>query len=225
MAGETRTTPFYEVFPEFEMAHMKGPGTLDRLNNMPRPFSIKSHLYARFFKRYLDRQDNCPKFVVVMRNVKDVIVSFYHYHQYDVDCGFKGHTFDEFFDKFKDKTIYLGDPIEHMIGWWKYKDHPNVHIVFYEDMLRDTANHVKAIGNFIGSPVSDETARRIKDGCSFMKMRDRDMGLYFAGEFHEGSTFFRKGVIGDWRNYMSEEQAKYVDDLVKEKCHPLGLYV
>ena len=207
------------------MAHMKGPSTVDRLKDMPRPLNIKSHLYARFFKRYLDQPEICPKFVVVMRNVKDVIVSFYHFQSYIPVAGFKGRTFDEFFEKFKDKTIHLGDPIDHMIGWWKYKDHPNVHIVFYEDMLRDTLEHIKAIGSFIDCPVSDETACRIKDGCSITKMRERDLGMYFAAEFYKEATFFRKGGSGDWKNHMSEEQVKFVDDLVKEKCHPLGLFI
>ena len=224
-AGENRTTSFHDVFPEFEMAHMKGPSTVDRLKDMPRPLNIKSHLYARFFKRYLDQPEICPKFVVVMRNIKDVIVSFYHFQSYIPVAGFKGRTFDEFFEKFKDKTIHLGDPIDHMIGWWKYKDHPNVHIVFYEDMLRDTLEHIKAIGSFIDCPVSDETACRIKDGCSITKMRERDLGMYFAAEFYKEATFFRKGGSGDWKNHMSEEQVKFVDDLVKEKCHPLGLFI
>ena len=224
--GETRTTSFHDLFPEFEIANVDGlTCTLDRLPNSPRPFNFKSHLNVKFFKRYLDRPEICPKFVVVMRNVKDVIVSFYHFHQYLAKCDFKDHTFDEFFEKFKDQTIYMGDPIDHMIGWWKYKDHPNVLILFYEDMLRDTLKHIKDIGNFIDCPVSDDTAQRIKDGCSFLKMRDRGLEMYLVAKFNEGTTFFRKGEIGDWKNFMSAEQASYVDNLVREKCHPLGLYV
>ena len=223
--GETRKASFNDIFPELETATMEGQtSTLDRFAYSPPPFNIKSHLPARYFKRYLDQPDICPKFVVVMRNVKDVIVSFYHFHKYLERCDFKGRTFDEFFEMFKDQTIYMGDPIDHMTGWWNYKDHPNVHIVFYEDMLRDSLKQIKAIGDFIGCPVSDDTAQRIKDGCSFPKMRDRDLNMYIVAKFNEGTTFFRKGMIGDWKNVMSAEQAKCVDDLVSERCHPLGLY-
>ena len=224
--GETRTASFNDIFPELETANAEGHTcTLERLSNSPRPFNIKSHLPVRFFKRYLDQPEICPKFVVVMRNVKDVIVSFYHYHTYFEGCDFKSRTFDEFFAMFKDQTMYRGDPIDHMIGWWNYKDHPNVHILFYEDMLRDSLKQIKTIGNFIGCPVSDDTAQRIKDGCSFPKMRERGLEMYIVAKFNEGTTFFRKGGIGDWKKFMSAEQAKYVDDLVREKCHPLGLYI
>ena len=136
-AGETRASSFHDVFPEFEISNVTGVTcTLDRFSDLPRPFHFKSHLNASFFKRFLDNHETCPKFIVVMCNVKDVIVSFYHLHQYLINLNFKGRTFDEFFEKFQEQTIYMGDPIV----WWKYKDHPNVHILFTRICIATRSN-------------------------------------------------------------------------------------
>ncbi len=36
-------------------------------------------------------------------------------------------------------------------------------------------------------------------------------------------VYFRKGQIGDWVNYFSQEQSDYVEKEANEKLKPLGL--
>ena len=35
------------------------------------------------------------------------------------------------------------------------------------------------------------------------------------------STFIRRGEVGNWKEYFTEEQVKYVDDIYKEKSEPI----
>ena len=39
----------------------------------------------------------------------------------------------------------------------------------------------------------------------------------------DGAKFFRKGIIGDWKNVMTEEQAAFIDERVRELYDPIGL--
>uniref|UniRef100_A0A0E0CEM0 Sulfotransferase n=1 Tax=Oryza meridionalis TaxID=40149 RepID=A0A0E0CEM0_9ORYZ len=39
----------------------------------------------------------------------------------------------------------------------------------------------------------------------------------------ENSVFFRKGEVGDWKNYLTEEMAKKLDAVVEEKLKGSGL--
>ena len=37
------------------------------------------------------------------------------------------------------------------------------------------------------------------------------------------NAFFRKGVAGDWRNHMTPEMARRLDEIVADKLHAVGL--
>ena len=37
------------------------------------------------------------------------------------------------------------------------------------------------------------------------------------------SKFYRKGKVGDWKNYFSDEQSRFVDNQYEMTLKPLGL--
>ncbi|CAN0916963.1 Cytosolic sulfotransferase 18, partial [Linum grandiflorum] len=39
------------------------------------------------------------------------------------------------------------------------------------------------------------------------------------------NLFFRRGEVGDWRNYLSTEVAKYIDNFTRLKFRGTGLYL
>ncbi len=39
----------------------------------------------------------------------------------------------------------------------------------------------------------------------------------------KGDKFFRKGVVGDWKNDFTQEQNGIIDRLIEEKLTPIGL--
>ena len=217
-AGDDRSESFHDIFPHLEMGR-------NAVDLEPSQHEIKTHLNPSFFQRQLKDPGTSTKFVVVMRDIKDLIVSYYFFHKMVTPTAFGDRDFQEFFQKFKEGSLVFGDPIEYNLAWWQFKDHPNVHIVFYEDLLTDGVEQIQAIGDFLGRPVTEETAERIQRGCSFGQMSQRGLGMYqkelMPHMYDElRSRFFRKGVSGDWKNHFSTEQARYVDDLVKERRHP-----
>ena len=186
---------------------------------------VKSKHISRltFFKRFLQNQENCPQIVVVMRDIKDVLASQYHHLNLFTGLLKLDLSFDDFLAMHDANRVPYGNPIDYNLGWWAYKDHPRVLIVRYEDMLHDTKAVVKSLGEFINRPVDEATAIEIAEICSFTQMKGR-AARYQTTEF-DWISFFRKGISCDWKNHFSDEQAHHIDDIIKEKCHPQGLYV
>ncbi|KAK3737785.1 hypothetical protein QZH41_017259, partial [Actinostola sp. cb2023] len=104
------------------------------------------HPFPRFFKIHLPYDQvpmghgvtTKPKYINVIRNPKDVAVSWYHHYK-----GFKFFEFDrpwdEFFEMFIDNkdsfiSVVYGSWFDHVLGWWAHRDDPNILFLKYEDM-------------------------------------------------------------------------------------------
>ena len=61
-----------------------------------------------------------PKVVVVSRNPKDCLVSYYHFYQNAFLGPFTG-TFSEFLELYKNKRLVNGDIFDFYLSWWKYR--------------------------------------------------------------------------------------------------------
>jgi hypothetical protein len=91
-----------------------------------------THLYFRFLQKQV--LEDKAKTIVVMRNPKDVLVSFYHLYKIAPDfCGNYSGTWDDFFELFKEKPL-RGNALEHNAEWWKVRDLDNVLVIKYEEM-------------------------------------------------------------------------------------------
>ena len=224
-AGPERTESLEEIFlfVEVHLADEGKPPRLGMVMHQNSPRKIKTHLKVDFFKRFLQNQENCPQIVVVMRDIKDVLASQYHHLNLFTGLLKLDLSFDDFLAMHDANRVPYGNPIDYNLGWWAYKDHPRVLIVRYEDMLHDTKAVVKSLGEFINRPVDEATAIEIAEICSFTQMKGR-AARYQTTEF-DWISFFRKGISCDWKNHFSDEQAHHIDDIIKEKCHPKGLYV
>ena len=62
-----------------------------------------------------------------------------------------------------------------------------------------------------------------KRGVSKGGKVDKGEGEGESKENLENTSFFRKGIVGDWKNLFTKEQSDYVEALCKEKLEPLGL--
>ena len=194
---------------------------LDLVENMPSPRTMKTHLEVKFYKRALEQRKT--KFIVVMRNVKDSLVSYYHMHRSAVTLGKMTGPFEDFMDLYKRNKIQ--NWFDWNLDWWKYKDHPNVIFFKYEDMKADIKQQVQRLVEFLGVFVSDDVIAEICKQASFGAMSDRfakDEGMKKLID-PQISPFMRKGEVGDWKNHFNEEDNKYIDDLIRERVDGTGL--
>ncbi|XP_042495088.1 flavonol sulfotransferase-like [Macadamia integrifolia] len=106
------------------------------------------------------------------------------------------------------------------------------HLLFikYEDLKAEPGLHLKRLAQFMGYPFSyeeeneglvDETLRL----CSFEKLSSLEVNKNgkIPGGFYEHEAFFRKGEVGDRKNYLTSEMIERLDKIIEEKFHSYGL--
>jgi hypothetical protein len=179
---------------------------------LPEPRLIKTHLP-------LERTpwNDRAKYVYVARNPFDCVVSFYHHtrgfpQHYDFAAG----TFDTFFELFLRGEVDFGDYFDNLVSWLPRLGAPNTLFLTYEQMLAAPAEAVAAVGAFLGGDAARTAAdarllARVVELSSFESM-SRDQGRWSSARPADMPEFVRKGVVGDWADHLSAEQARRLAD-------------
>ncbi|XP_036361208.1 sulfotransferase 6B1 isoform X1 [Octopus sinensis] len=178
----------------------------EKLDQLPSPRVLNNHMFFHHLPREILTKKS--KMILMTRNPRDVAVSAYHHlfqlkfmYQYDGD-------WNGFFELFLDGKLNYGSWFEYTQQWEKdIKDHPElpILIVKYEDLKKDPVSNVAKVAEFLGLPKNDQLFEDIADKCSFAKMKAVKPLL---PEFFRtpGESLFRKGVVGDWKNWFTVSQ-------------------
>ncbi len=183
----------------------------------PEPRLIKTHLP-------FDRTPwhAAARYIYVARNPFDCAVSFYHHTRGFVKhYDFADGTFDEFFECFVRGEVDFGDYFDNLLSWLPRTSQSNLLWLTYEDMLADPGAAVVAIGDFLGGDAARAAANpalvaRIVAASSFDQMRV-DQRRWSSQRPANMPEFVRKGVVGDWANHFSAEQARRLADRFAER--------
>eukprot|EP00794_Sanderia_malayensis_P014882 gene14882-16428_t len=225
------TVPFLEAPAIFDSLSTKPPGStmeelLTRLESMPANRVLKSHLHLELLPPKL--LDEC-KTVFCLRNPKDTIVSYYHHQKLLKSQSFVG-DFESNFNLFMDDLVQYSSYWRYTVDAWKLKDHPNVCLLFFEDMKQDLQSAIKKVASFLDKELTDAQVESLEDHLSFKSMREisgtvengKKLGI-FVEKTEKDAHFFRKGEVGDWKNYFTEEMNKKVDDEIEKHFKDIGL--
>ena len=196
---------------DIEFPHLEEVGE-EAVRALREPRLIKTHL--QLVRTPWSSQ---AKYLYVARNPFDCAVSFYHHtrgfvRHYDFAEG----SWDTFFECFMRGEVDFGDYFDHLDSWWPQRSEPNVLFLTYERMLAAPAASIRAIAEFLGGRAGDlvRDARRL-DGIvsesGFTQMR-RDQERWSSARPVDMPAFVRKGVVGDWCNEFSAEQARRLAD-------------
>ena len=191
------------------------------------PRAFKSHFPYAFTPGGLPHTTTA-KYIYVMRNPKDVCVSqWHHVMMMNVDPNL---TWDQHVGQWLSTKAHYGTWFDHTLGWWKHKDASNILFIKYEDMKVDPHTTVRMIADFIG--LRDATEGVIENAVqrsSFASMK-KDNSSNYSWKIgpdklltKPGSAFIRKGEVGNWKQYFSDEQSKLFDDMFSEKLGDSGL--
>lgn len=205
-------------FPYFEYPV---PG-LKTIDEMPSPRLIKSHLPFSILPNQMKYKK--PKIIYMIRNPKDIVVSYYIFAiKFFKHVPFNG-SFEDFCRLFTEDIILYGPWWKHVAEGWKKRNENNVLFVIYEDLQKDPHKVVKEIAIFLNKPVTDEQADIIVKHCSFDNMKHNNSVNYEwykeSGLANKEVSFMRKGKVGDWKNHLSEGIVKKLDEIVATKLPP-----
>lgn len=199
--------------------------------SLPPPRIMKTHVqYGRLPSSVHQFK---TKVICPLRNPKDVLVSAYNFYRMNGLLGsFKG-SWDDFFEYFEESghQIVYGNPVNHMLEYWKHRNDPNVLIVFYEDIVLKRVEVVKKVAGFFNVDLSQDQIKKITEATSFNTMKASPMTNQDMMQKNapvkwldtEISSFMRKGKIGDWKNNFNEEQSRIIDQMCEEKLKGTGL--
>jgi hypothetical protein len=185
----------------------------------PSPRIFKSHL------PYHQIPKGPCKYVYVVRDGKDVAVSNYHLHRKYLQ--FQG-TFAEFFEMFMHGKIGYGSWFEHVAGWWKHRNDPNVLFLRYEEMSRDLEACLRRIIAFCGFDVPPDRLPIIRERCSFAFMKKHERQFDPAMEWLwersvQLNSFLRAGRVGEGKEHFTPEQAARFDSVHQKVLGRCGI--
>lgn len=197
--------------PYLESTKVESP--IEKLTSMKRPLVVKTHLRADLIMRQVSKKaDSGPKVVVVMRNPKDILVSYYYFYKACKSYDFKG-SFDDFFRLYESDDLVYGDPLDYCQQWMTYKDNPNVIIIHYEDLKADLKSCIKNLSTFCQRELPNEQIENLANHVSFDSMKKNPQTNFesFIAMRPHISPFIRKGIVGDWKNHLTPEQSELID--------------
>ncbi|EDV94391.1 luciferin sulfotransferase [Drosophila grimshawi] len=194
--------------------------TVEQVRNLPRPRYARSHLSWQLLPEQFETVK--PKIVYTARNPKDVCVSYYHYCK--LLHGING-DFEQFVELFLDGHTPIGSYWRHVLPFWKRSFDDNVLFIKYEDMIRDLPAVVKHCAKFLNVSTQLDNAQ-LQRICEHLRFDSMQSNKAINLEKHlpqQDIKFIRKGKIGDWRDYMTDEISTRFDSWCDEHFRGSGL--
>ena len=175
--------------------------------------------HRRFTRRF-------KKPIVVVRDPRDMYVSFYHYEnsyalsdQYSPIFEYFQHdpdrpVRDDFYEYLKAKLLHSSHP------WFYYSQFLNswlsragICLIRYEDCLADPESQLASMIRFLDDPLDLNRIAEAVEQTSFSAITEEKYGKRRAAGEADNTKFHRKGVSGDWKNHFNEESCKLIETI------------
>merc|ERR1712004_649590 len=113
----------------------------------------------------------------------------------------------------------FGDYFTYYAEWWELRKRANIFFITYEELKKDTAAGIRRLAKYLETELTDEQVHAIVEATSMSNMKKTSCK---AGP-QMADAFFRKGAIGDWKNYLTDEQCTLLDEQSSRILEPIGL--
>ncbi|KAK1387245.1 Sulfotransferase [Heracleum sosnowskyi] len=169
------------------------------------------------------------KIVYMCRDIKDNFVSLFHFAN-KTTLRTSPISLEEAFDLYSKGISETGPVWDQILGYWKQSVEEPQKVLFmkYEEMKNEPLFQLRRLAKFLGKPFTHEEENsclvdQIISLCSFETMTKLDVNkMVNLVDGTSNSSFFRKGVVGDWKNCLTAEMATKLDEITEEKFRGSG---
>ncbi|KAJ0447491.1 putative Sulfotransferase domain, P-loop containing nucleoside triphosphate hydrolase [Helianthus annuus] len=177
--------------------------------------------------------DSKCKLVYLCRNPKDTLTSLWSFTNKLRLQEMGTNSLEEAFERFCGGVSMYGPFWDHVLGYWEesLKNPEKVLFLKYEEIKEQPKHYLEKLACFLGCPFSLKEKKEgvvddILEICSFDHLSKLQVNM--EGKLPSGENcnlFFRKGEVGDSKNYFSPEMEERLDKISKEKLDGFALSV
>lgn len=149
----------------------------------------------------------------IVRNPLDVAVSFAHHSNRTTDwaIGKMGnHDFafcggdQKLFPQLRQRLLNWS---QHVSSWLEAPGIAKL-VVRYEDMQQDPLGTFTRIATFLELPDDSVSVNTALEHCTIEALQAQESRTPFVEKPAKAKHFFRKGIVGNWRTTLTEQQVK-----------------
>ncbi|KAF3613183.1 putative cytosolic sulfotransferase 12-like [Capsicum annuum] len=214
-------------FLELDLYH---DGEVFDFSSFTSPRLLSTHLPFASLPKSV--QDSRTKLVYLCRNPKDTFISMWHFanrlrlHQKDTI------SIEEMFDFFCNGVNPYGPFWNHVSDYWKQSiEKPNkVLFLMYEEIKAQPTLQLKRLAEFVECPFSVEEEKsgmldEILRMSSFENLSNLKVNTNGKSSLSGAPNriFFRKGEVGDWKNYFTIKMNEKLNHVIEQKFQGSGL--
>ena len=184
-------------------------------------YSLNSHGNPIFPKESVNRA------VYIVRNPLDIVVSLAHHDAKDIDTTIEKVN-DSSYAVCSNPSRFASQLRQKLFSWsehvqsWVQQSQIPTFVVRYEDMLRAPVTTFTSIAEFLHLSFDDSSIQTAIDTCHINKLKQQESELGFREKPNEAERFFRKGIVGDWKNHLNDNQMNQIIDTNREMILKLG---
>lgn len=165
--------------------------------DISKPFYHRYTNQRMYFKSHLSPQKAYRKVVYLVRDGRDVLVSYYHYAK----AKNEPLSWQELLDN---GVHYYGKWQDHVAAWQDNPYGAEMITIRYEDLLNNMIPELQRFCNFVGIERDEDALRAVQETTSFKSMKSREDKFGFQ-QFQTGQNFMRKGKKGSFQDELPPE--------------------
>ena len=190
------------------------------LRRLPRV--LKSH--ECFDPRY-------PRVIYIVRDPRDVAVSFYFYN-IKVGVISEGYSIEDFVRRFLAPNVVgyadrVGCWQDHVLSWIRLRQGKSgFALIRYEDLLADPVKELTELAQFLGiDPTRERIERAVRlSSASHMQSLEKEQSQDWAATkgTRQDISFVREAKAGGWRKTLTPTAVKAIEGAWGETMKELG---
>ncbi|MEM7132587.1 MAG: sulfotransferase domain-containing protein [Chloroflexota bacterium] len=180
-------------------------------------------LFLKVHDAYIQTPDNQPLIppeatagvLYLIRNPLDIAVSYAHHGNVSVEEAVRRMANPKYVLSFNKRRLH-NQLRQRVLTWgghvtsWVDASGLRILIVRYEDLKRDTFSTFERVIRFCGLPMESHRIEKAVEFSTFEQLANQEREVGFEEKNVHASSFFRKGIVGSWKEQMPSQLIKQI---------------